>query len=300
MAHHDSRDIKPLIVRHSGQGKLVVEQIKKINQKMKANLNPYILPFWMRTPKKLGYREEDTQRSRSFLFCAAAGVAGTMIDARSIYMMEGGIGAINLPLMAGMVGSKATRSCHPTFLRKFSDLLQLVTNRDLAVELPHQYLTKAELTKSLVEAGLEELAVNTVSCVHYPLRNVKAKQCGTCPACIFRRQALQSAGVDESKSCYQHDLFSDASSEIPKDKLDNLLAFLMQIDKLSQLDNSDQLPAFVIRHLRATGVIRSDSVPMELVDLYKRYRREWLSLIEIGQQKGWKWTQMMKPVLVGS
>jgi hypothetical protein len=39
---------------------------------------------------------------------------------------------------------------------------------------------------------------------------------------------------------------------------------------------------------------------MELVDLYKRYRREWLDLIEIGQQKGWKWTQMMKPVLAGS
>ncbi len=300
MDHHESRDINPILVRHSGQGKLVVEQIEKINTKMDARLSPYILPFWMRSPGKLGYSEESTQRTRSFLFCAAAGVVGTMINACAIKMMEGGIGAINLPLMTGMVGSKATRNSHPTFLRLFSNLLKLVTNRDLAVELPHQYLTKAELTRSLFDAGLTELALGTVSCVSYPLRESAFKQCGICPACIFRRQALLTAGIAESDSCYQYDLFSDASSKVPEKKLDNLLAFLMQIDKLSQLDYSDQLPAFVIRHLRATEVISSDCVPMELVDLYKRYRLEWLRLIDIGQQKGWKWTQIMKPVLAGS
>ena len=30
-----------------------------------------------------------------------------------------------------------------------------------------------------------------------------------------------------------------------------------------------------------------------LVDLYRRYRREWLSLVERGLREGWKWSQMM-------
>lgn len=301
MNHNDSRDIVPLLVRHSGQGKLVKEQIKTINRVMNTKLIPRILPFWMRTPEKLGFREEDTQRTRSFLFCSAAAVVATMVEARVIKMMEGGIGAINLPLMSGMVGSKATRSCHPTFLRRFSNLLQLVTNRDLAVELPHRFLTKAELTKSLVEVGLHELALDTVSCVHYPFRDPKFKECGICPACIFRRQALFCAGIDESGSKYQYDLFSAASSEkIPKEKLNPLRAFLMQIDKLSQLENSSQLPTFFVRHLRATEVISSDSVPSEIVDLYRRYRKEWLNLIAKGQHQGWKWTQMMSPFLINS
>lgn len=300
MDNHDSRDIVPLLVRHSGQGKLVEEQIAAINLAIGANLKPLILPFWMRSPENIGCREETSQRTRSFLFCSAAGVAASLIDAKSIEMMEGGIGAINLPLMTGMVGSKATRSSHPTFLRRFSDLLQMVTNRDLAVELPHQYLTKAEITRSLVDSGLGKLALETASCVHYPIRDSSAKQCGTCPACIFRRQAIVSAGIDDCGYCYQHDLFSIGSSNIPEEKLLYLKAFLMQIDKLSSLDYSNQLPSFVIRHLRATDVIIGEHVPAKLVDLYKRYRIEWLHLVERGQHEGWKWTQMMAPVLSNS
>jgi len=300
IGHHDSRDIVPLLVRHqNGQKRLVVEQISAINMAMGANLSPLILPFWMQSPKKF-CREETSQRTRSFLFCCAAGVAASLIEAQKIEVMEGGIGAINLPLMIGMVGSKATRNSHPTFLRRFSNLLQLVTTRDLAVELPHQFLTKAELTQSLVEAGLGEVALNTASCVHYPIRDSDAKQCGTCPACIFRRQAIVTAGIDDCGTGYQNNLFSSDSSKIPDKKLQYLRAFLMQIDKLSPLDYSDQLPTFLMRHLRATEVISNDYVPVELVDLYRRYRLEWLRLVDNGQHKGWKWTQMMAPVPAGS
>ncbi len=298
MLDHSSCNTVPLLVRHQGGQKRVVDkQIRAINSALKANLRPLILPFWMRSPKIIGGEEERTQRTRSFLFCSAAGVAATMIEARAIKMMEGGVGAINLPLMAGMVGSKATRNGHPTFLRRFSDLLQLVTGRELAVDLPHRLLTKAELTRTLVEAGLGDLALNTVSCVHYPLRDSGAKQCGTCPACIFRRQAIITAGIEEPDGIYQHDLFSNRSCNIPAKKLKYLRAFLMQIDKLGALDFSNQLPDFMMRHFRATEVISSDRAPSELVELYRRYRDEWLHLISRGQREGWEWTQMMGPVV---
>lgn len=297
LATHDSRDIVPLLVRHSHQGKPVTDQLSLINQKLNMHLHPLILPFWMRNPKHLKLTEEDSQRTRSFLFCAAAGLAATLTEAKSIVMLEGGIGAINLPLMSGMIGSKATRSSHPTFLQHFSNLLRLVTNKNLSVELPFRYSTKAELISSLATAGLVDLVPLTVSCVHYPLRKSSAKQCGYCPACIFRRQAILAAGLHENTSTYQYDLFGRHSPELPADKCKYLHAFLLQIDKLSVLDNSDILPQFVLRHLHATEINLDKSTLDNTVSLFRRYRSEWLNIVNIGNLQGWEWASKMGPVL---
>ena len=178
--------------------------------------------------------------------------------------------------MAGMVGSKATKSSHPTFLRRFSALLGLVTERELSVELPHQYLTKAELVASLPNEQLEELAIRTVSCVHFPLRDSRAKQCGICPACIFRRQALLAAGIHEPGGKYKCDLFGESNARIPDKNLDALRAFLMQVDKLSSLDYCSECPDSLVSHLRSTRVVTGNCIPAEIISLYKRYRREWL------------------------
>jgi hypothetical protein len=268
---------------------MVKDQMTLINFALRVNLEALILPFWMRSPGHLS-KDEESQRSRSFLFCSAAAVLATLIEAQAIEMMEGGIGAINWPLMTGMVGSKATRSSHPAFLRRFSRLLQLVTDHNLQVDLPHRYLTKAELVNSLREAGLADIAIRTASCVHYPLRDSQAKQCGTCPACIFRRQALLVGGIDEPVGSYKHNLFGRTDHDAPDE---NLRAFLMQVDKLSTLDSSDEVPRSLVRHLRTTEVISDNRIPGPLIDLYRRYRREWLLLVERGLREGWKWSQMM-------
>jgi hypothetical protein len=288
--HCGGQGIIPVLVRHqSGQGRIVKDQMTLINFALGVNLETLILPFRMTSPEHLG-RDEESQRSRSFLFCSAAVVLAALVEAQAIEMMEGGIGAINWPLMTGMVGSKATRSSHPTFLRLFSRLLQLVTDRDLQVDIPNRYLTKAELVSSLREAGLTETVTRTASCVHYPLRDSQAKQCGTCPACIFRRQALLIAGLDEPGDSYKNDLFGRTDHDAPDE---NLRAFLMQVNQLSTLDRSDQPPRSLIRHLRTTDVISDGRVPEALLDLYRRYRKEWLLLAERGLREGWKWSRMM-------
>jgi len=145
---------------------------------------------------------------------------------------------------------------------------------------------------------LEKLADSTVSCVHYPLRNSTAKQCGICPACIFRRQSLFVAGIQESRDRYKYDLFDKSSQDIPDEKLDYLRAFLLQVNKLSVLDFSNELPSFVTRHLQSTEIVTNSRIPVEIIDLYKRYRREWLMIIARGQQQGWKWSKIMAPATV--
>jgi len=295
----DDAKIVPVLVRHqSGQGPLVRRQIGLVNSVLGSNLEPLVLPFWMRRPAHYG-AEENSQRSRSFLFCCGAAVAAVMTEAQRIEMFECGIGAINVPLMTGMVGWKTTKSSHPTFVRRFSRLLRFVTERDTNMSLPYQYMTKGELVTSLCGTSLSSLLPETASCVHYPLRAERAKECGVCPACIFRRQAVFASGIDEPGSRYKYDLFGKASSRIPHEKLKYVKAFLIQVDKLSQLDYSDVLPDFVVQHLRATEVITDNRIPTELIDLYRRYRREWLDLLVYGSRQGWEWCRMMAPAIAG-
>ncbi len=56
--------------------------------------------------------------------------------------------ADNVPLLAGMEGSQATRSCHPAFVRSMATLLSLVAERPIAVRLPYFGFTKGEVVKA--------------------------------------------------------------------------------------------------------------------------------------------------------
>ena len=57
-----------------------------------------------------GMETERSRRCRSFLFAAVGAVAAAISEVTKVEVFESGIGAINLPLLAGMVGSRATRA----------------------------------------------------------------------------------------------------------------------------------------------------------------------------------------------
>ena len=62
--------------------------------------------------------QEQSQRSRAFLFAAVAAVVAQASKVSDVEVFENGVGAINLPLMTGMLaGGLATRGAHPTFLK---------------------------------------------------------------------------------------------------------------------------------------------------------------------------------------
>jgi hypothetical protein len=118
-------------------------------------------------------RQERSQRSRSFLFTILGAITAIMHGQQTIEMFESGVGAINLPLMAGMVGSKATRSSHPEFLRLMSKLASLVADSEVKFTLPFEDRTKGEVVKALAAPELQAFAAMTASCIHYPIRHKK-------------------------------------------------------------------------------------------------------------------------------
>lgn len=298
VAEDPTREILPVTVWHQPiQRKSVRKQFAMLGGRYRVQITPLIVKsalIW--TPElKSRFREEPTQRGRSFLFTAAGAIATAMAGGSETELYESGIGAINLPLMSGMVGSRTTRSAHPEFLRRMSKLVGRVIARPMSFVLPFEQLTKGQVLAQARGAGLDELVKTTVSCVHYPLRESEAKQCGACPACIFRRQSLTVAGLHEPAGTYRYDLFenADASNQVPPKELDYLKAFLDQVVHLDGIRENQPFPLRIRRHLIGTGVL-ADGESGEIVSrLLRTYRDEWRETVAQAQGRGISWTKLL-------
>jgi len=297
MIENPGRPVLPVTVWHQPrQRHLVREQLKLLGTRFNVRVDSLIVKVAIMWSSKLDRtREERTQRCRSFLFASLGAVAAIMHGQQVVEMFESGIGAINLPLMAGMVGAKTTKSAHPKFLRLMSRLASLVADDDVEFCLPFHNKTKGELVRSLRENGLEQLAIQSASCVHYPQRHCKPKQCGVCPACIFRRQAMASAGINEPEDVYEHDFLGSPqeANRIPAKRLQFLKAFLMQVAWLKDVDTGKQLPPSFARHLISTEILGREQSQEDVIELLARYRDEWMAIASERREKGYSWARLL-------
>ena len=273
------------------QRRRVLRHATMLRKRYGRNLASVVIRTSLRRAPRLSL-QETTQRCRSFLFAALGGAVAAALGSSDVEVYENGIGALNVPLMRDMaVAGRATKSTHPQFLRLMGELATRVAGRRIEFRLPFQDWTKGEMVKSLVEDGLQPLAHDSVSCVHYPLRLPgTAKSCGTCPACIGRRQAMFAAGIDEDPRRYHYDLFGspEAFGAIPENELDYLKATLLQVCYLAELD-SGAMPSRLRDHLFGTRVVATELEAGSWLRLLRKYRAEWLDLISAAQKSrvGW-------------
>jgi len=148
-----------------------------------------------------GKGNEISMRSRSLLFIGLGlVVADHLGEGTRLLIPENGTVALNVPLTASRRGSCSTRTAHPHYLSLLKDWLNAVGLRH-PVENPLLDKTKGEAVKScLNKALLQSLVTKSTSCakpghtVWWVRRN--ANGCGQCMPCIFRRAALNTAGLD--------------------------------------------------------------------------------------------------------
>lgn len=196
-------------------------------------------------------QQEKTQRTRAFFFCAAAAIAAKAYGLEEIEMFENGVGAINLPLMTGMLGSGlATRGANPTFLHMMSELSAQMTEGPIRFKLPFDSSTKAEMLQRLRTPELAIWAQESRSCVHASLRQIGKTHCGRCAACIERRQAFTAAGIEERLDIYQTNVLVEPLKN--PDESDYL--HLYQLDAAKWIECSPSVRRRMINHLRLTGM----------------------------------------------
>ncbi len=304
MNENPGRPVLPVTVWHQPRQRHLVRQQYKFlrahyrSMGFRAKIEPLIVKVAMRWHSAAEEKQQErSQRSRSFLFTALGAITAIMHGQRTIEMFESGIGAINLPLMAGMVGWKATRSSHPKFLRLMSRLASLVADNEVNFILPFADKTKGELVKTLAGEELQGFATSTASCVGFPLRHSKQKQCGRCPACIFRRGAMRFAGIQEPEDAYKYDFLGPVPqvNRLSEKRLVYLRASLMQIAQLRDIENSDRLPPAFERHVVGTGIVPRGQSQKGVLDLLVRYRDEWIEIVSAARRKGLTWAELLAP-----
>ena len=283
----------------AGQTRLVRKrQLPRLRRQFGNRIASIMVRTALRKPPPMN-QQELTQRSRSFLFTALGGAVALGAGVDSVEVYENGVGIINLPVMAGMlVGGRATKSAHPEFFHRMSTLVSAVADRPIEFVLPFRNKTKAQLVSVLASNDdLTKLAQDSVSCVHYPRRIAGSrKQCGVCPGCIGRRQALTSAGIHEPATNYAFDIFGDkvAVETIPTHKLDHLKATIIQIELLCRVDHDQPLPLAVRTHL--AGILKPTEDSRPAIRVLQEYRQEWLRLIEAGLRTGRHWASWHGPI----
>jgi hypothetical protein len=142
-----------------------------------------------------GGGKEDTERSRSFMFFSLAACAASASNAQKVITVpENGLITLNVPLDPLRIGSLSTRTTHPFFVARYSELLgQLGLSAILMNQYRHK--TKGEMVRECLDQQfLKTNLANTISCSS-PNKGRWLGQspghCGYCVPCIIRRASLQ-------------------------------------------------------------------------------------------------------------
>jgi 7-cyano-7-deazaguanine synthase in queuosine biosynthesis len=229
--------------------------------------------------------EERSQRSRGFLFVVLGAVAALAAGAQSLAVYENGLGAINLPQAATQYGAQSSRATHPQALAAVQRLVRQATGRPFSVQLPHLFMTKAQMCARLADIGMAPLTRLTISCDGFPQRLRGQSQCGLCGSCLLRRQALHAAGLGEhdDPTQYRKDVM-DPSAALKSGQLYPFNAMLYQRDVLARaLASAMPWKALVAQYPGLLDVLPHVDLcsepPLfpeyEVMGLYRRYCDEW-------------------------
>lgn len=262
---------------------------KKLAQSIRNELNIdliYVpLVVFLRSPKPPELLQENTQRTRGFIFTVLGSIFSVLAGKYNLSLFENGVGAINLPMVNFQIGTDNTRSVNPTTLIEISKFMSLVIGDSFEIKNHAQWLTKAELCRALSESVLKDSIKKTVSCDGGFSRRIKGlAHCGLCTSCILRRQALFAAGLSGDDTNYQFDFFQTKSIR-DKNRLLGFKAMKSQVLKIERclssrnpwFELSRNFPLLEEVRMEISNLSERKMVVIKdkILRLYSNYINEW-------------------------
>lgn len=190
-----------LLAAHANEGlvkKAQTDIVQKLNEKY-AGIKHSLVDLWTNIPKGAIAEggEENTTRSRSFLFIAfAAFVASGTANLKELLIPENGLIAINVPMDSMRVGAHSTRTTHPYYLSLWNELLKSL-GFDFSLRNPFWNKTKGEMAAECRNKDfLYQLMPLSMSCSSpnkERFQGLPPQHCGYCLPCIIRRAAMYRA-----------------------------------------------------------------------------------------------------------
>lgn len=182
-------------------------------------------------------KPEKTTRGRSFLFFAMATLAASGLQRETIiYVPENGLISLNVPLDPLRIGAWSTRTTHPFYMARWSDL-----TRHLGLEVtwqnPYRFCTKGEMLENCKNMELLQRHVaETISCSSVAKARWKRQppgHCGYCVPCLIRRAAIMHAFGNDSTP-YTLDSLTARTLNAKSAKGKNIRSFQMMARRLAR------------------------------------------------------------------
>ena len=240
--------------------------INALRQAHLGSLEHQQIDFSVRNGKR---DPEITRRTRGLVFLTFGAAMAMRRNRQELVMAENGVGALNLPLTKAQTGTMTSRSAHPQTLRRFEQLIQLVTQQRFRVHTPFLKLTKAEAIELIPESARPACGVSESCDLAASGRGTIERRCGYCTSCLLRRMSLHAAGrANWDQRDYQAD---NGDTDPDRDRLPEMLWQAATIDRALRQDPS---------HLE-TEFPQLRDVPTESLDhnaqhrLLAKYVDEW-------------------------
>ena len=140
---------------------------------------------------------EETQRTRSFLYCSIALALAHALNQSKMYVYENGITGLNFSKREDLANARASRTTHPQTLAHLAEFFSLVVGSQFEILNPFIWKTKTDIFKYLEQLESTDLISSSVSCGRGRINFKYGTHCGVCSQCIDRRLASYAAGLNE-------------------------------------------------------------------------------------------------------
>jgi 7-cyano-7-deazaguanine synthase in queuosine biosynthesis len=207
----DNTDVSDIVfVRHSGGGQGTKEYQEMLKEAFIKQFNldeSYFIQNYAAVITKKEVKEEDTTRSRSFMFFShAVAYASAMGKEIDLIIPENGLISLNIPLAYTRTGTSSTRTTHPHYMKMLQELIAKL-GIQVKIRNPFQFKTKGEMILECKNRKfLQEILEKTMSCSHPDVRRhhgmKKTMHCGYCLPCTIRRAAIQKGRLKDTSTYF--------------------------------------------------------------------------------------------------
>ncbi len=267
---------RPLLVSHRSHP-VIDRRQRELFEKLNSQDSAYRqIQFWVHLRDRR--EREASQRSRSFLFLAAASVLARQFGIPRIHVFENGVLSINLPIAFQVVSTMASRTTHPRFIEEMRTFCDDLLGSPTDIELPFITKTRREVIELLRELDRIDLAEFSSSCAHPWWRSELFQHCGICSQCIDRRFAIEAAALGERDRTYERDIFTFPLSTAPepaqaRSLVEGYLRTYRDAGELSQ-------EAFWLQYPELSRL--EPYVPEDVLhEIYPMYRRQWQDIEQV-------------------
>ncbi len=272
---------RPLLVSHSsgspsvdGAQREVTSSLARAFGATLTRVDVFLGPSRVREPATPFPAEDDrepSQRSRAFLFLAAAIAAADAAGLDEVCAFENGILASHLPATRARIGSLSTRGNHPRLLAMVAKLATRVLARRVLVMNPFQNQTKAEIIRDVLRPTLSiDQIQKSVSCWQI---GRTPRPCGGCVPCLLRRISMLAAGLPDE--AYMIDILADPLAHGDSDAFANLVELLMLAAHFA-ISDDDQL---LLQYPELVDGVAYGAPVSEVIGVYRRFSDEVFSVV---------------------